>query len=111
MLAHEDGPWDVVVHLRREAGTGFWGRVLDCFNCLSLWVAIPFAFAIGHGWGEFIVLWFALSGAAILVERATTASAPWFKEEPASEMEKHDGLLRKGTGTNPPDPADAGAEF
>jgi hypothetical protein len=111
MLAHEDGPWDAVVHLRQAAESGFWASAMDRFNCLSLWVAIPFAFAIGDRWGEFILLWFALSGAAILVERATSPAAPWFKEEPASEMEKHNGLLRKGTGTNPADAADSGAEF
>jgi hypothetical protein len=27
LLHAEDGPWDLVVHLRRSAGDGFWGKV------------------------------------------------------------------------------------
>jgi hypothetical protein len=112
MLAHEDGPWEVVLHLRQAAGSGLIASVMDCFNCLSVWVALPFAFALADGWGEFILLWFALSGAAILAQRATAPPAPWFKEEPTPDMEAHDGLLRKGTGTNPPDaPGPSGSEF
>ena len=36
LLQAEDGPWDVVVRLRRRTGTGFWGQLLDCFYCLSV---------------------------------------------------------------------------
>jgi hypothetical protein len=35
LLNAEDGPWEVVVRLRRIAGEGFWGQLLDCFYCLS----------------------------------------------------------------------------
>ena len=75
LLAHEDGPWDLVVWLRRAAGSGFWGGLLDCFYCLSLWVALPFAIGFGTDWPERLVLWPALSGAAILMQRATTPVA------------------------------------
>jgi hypothetical protein len=71
LLANEDGPWDLLVGLRKVAGSGFWGNLLDCFYCLSLWIAIPFACWIGDGWAERLLLWPALSGAAILIERAT----------------------------------------
>jgi hypothetical protein len=30
----EDGPWDVIVRLRRVAGDSFVGRLMDCFYCL-----------------------------------------------------------------------------
>ena len=43
LLAHEDGPGDVIYRLRTLAGRGFWGRLMDCSYCLSLWVAAPFA--------------------------------------------------------------------
>ena len=39
----EDGPAGVFVRLRRAAGDGALGDLLDCFNCLSLVVAAPFA--------------------------------------------------------------------
>ena len=79
LLWGEDGPADFVVRIRRLAGDGFWGRVLDCFYCLSLWVSIPFAVTIGGGWPERVIAWFGLSGGAILLERITareTVSPP-----------------------------------
>lgn len=72
LLYGEDGPWDVVVRLRRVAGDGFWASLLDCFYCLSLWVSLPLAFAIANKWGERLLLWPALSAGAILLERFIT---------------------------------------
>jgi hypothetical protein len=43
LLYAEDGPWGSMVRLRRAAGEGFWASLLDCFCCLSLWLALPFA--------------------------------------------------------------------
>ena len=43
----EDGPWDLLARLRRAAGDGFWGGLLDCFYCLSLWISTPFAYLLG----------------------------------------------------------------
>jgi len=71
LLASEDGPWDLVLRLRKAVGSGFWGRLMDCFYCLSLWIALPFAFGIANSWREGLLLWPSLSGAAILLERAT----------------------------------------
>ena len=76
LLAAEDGPFDLIVRLRRRAGAGFWGSVLDCFYCLSLWVAVPFACLLGETWKERALLWPALSGAAILLERLDTRNEP-----------------------------------
>jgi len=71
LLQAEDGPWDVVVRLRQAAGNGWLGRLMDCFYCLSLWVAIPFACVIGQTAGEGILMWLAFSGGAILLERGS----------------------------------------
>jgi hypothetical protein len=68
----EDGPWDLVFHLRRAVGNGFWGKLLDCFHCLSLWFAAPIALLIGQSALERIVLWLALSAFAMLLESTTT---------------------------------------
>jgi uncharacterized protein DUF1360 len=75
LLNAEDGPGQIFVRLRRLAGPGFWGKLLDCFYCLSLWVAAPFAYSLGARWSEQMLVWLALSAAAILLERAT-ARAP-----------------------------------
>lgn len=71
LLHAEDGPFNVTATLRRRAGAGFWGQVLDCFYCLSLWIALPVTLLINVGFAQFLVLWPALSGAACLLEQAT----------------------------------------
>lgn len=76
LLNSEDGPWDLLARLRKWAGAGWLGHLLDCFYCLSIWVAAPFACAIGAEWKERLLLWPALSGAAIVMERLITREAP-----------------------------------
>ena len=73
LLFAEDGPWDVVILLRKRAGGGFWGKLLDCFYCLSLWVAAPLTLLLYRGWTERLLLWPALSAGAILLERLTAS--------------------------------------
>ncbi|GAA0565395.1 DUF1360 domain-containing protein [Chitinophaga japonensis] len=72
LLQAEDGPFDLVFLLRKKAGAGFFGNLLDCFYCLSIWVALPFAIWLGISWQERLLLWPAISGAAILLERITS---------------------------------------
>jgi hypothetical protein len=96
LLRAEDGPWDVVVRLRRSAGESFWGKLMDCFYCLSLWLAAPLAFLLGNSWWERALLWPALSAGASLLEQATNpalrAPPAQFTEDPAEE--NHHGVLR-----------------
>src|SRR5215470_14510610 len=72
LLNVENGPWDVLVRLRQVFQTGFSGRVLDCFSCLSVWVAAPFAAVLAVQWWESLLLWPALSAGAMLFERTTS---------------------------------------
>jgi hypothetical protein len=74
LLYGEDGPWNLLARLRYFAGQGFWGNLMDCFYCLSLWIALPFGILLGESWRERLLLWLALSAAAILLERATSNS-------------------------------------
>jgi hypothetical protein len=71
LLSAEDGPWDLVIRLRRAAGTGFVGQMLDCFYCLSIWVSAILAIFLGKNFGEKILLGPALSAGAIFLERVT----------------------------------------
>jgi hypothetical protein len=80
LLQAEDGPWDLVVHLRRRAGPGFWGGLLDCFHCLSLWTGAIYASAIGRNNRERVMLWPALSAGAVLLERITTPPAAYIED-------------------------------
>jgi Protein of unknown function (DUF1360) len=70
LVASEDGPFDIIVTVRRIAGKGMWGRLMDCPYCLSLWFAVPFAIIMAGGWIAGIVLWLAISGGACLIEQA-----------------------------------------
>lgn len=72
LLAREDGPGEVIARLRARLGWGFWGRLMDCFYCLSVWVAAPFAPFVARGVVEIAVAWLALSGGACLLERLGT---------------------------------------
>jgi hypothetical protein len=72
LVSKEDGPFDVLVKIRLRAGAGVIGRMMDCFYCLSLWVAAPFAFLVGRGAVEIGLSWLAISGGACLLERAET---------------------------------------
>jgi len=69
LLAMEDGPWDLIATIRGRVGDGFLGKLMDCFYCLSLWIAAPIAWLAMNGWKEWPLLWLAISGAACLLER------------------------------------------
>ena len=87
LLTAEDGPWHVSVGLRRWAGDGFWGTLLDCFQCLSVWISAPIAAWLGETWisGR---CWPALSGGAILAERVSIVREP----PPAHYVEETEGV-------------------
>jgi hypothetical protein len=76
LLAEEDGPFDAVVRLRARAGSGQLGALMDCFYCLSIWVAAPATLAVARRPRDAPLAWLALSGAACLLERATGAAEP-----------------------------------
>jgi hypothetical protein len=71
LLAEEDGPADVVVQLRVRLGSGRLGELMDCFYCLSVWVAAPLSFAVVRRLRDAPLACLALSGGACLLERAT----------------------------------------
>jgi|SRR6185437_7456333 len=86
LLSKEDGPFDMIFRLRKAAGTGILGSLLDCFYCTSVWVALPCGLWTGRTWGERLLFWIALSGAACLLEQATDKKSkkpgePFYFEE------------------------------
>jgi hypothetical protein len=98
LLVAEDGPWDVVARLREAAGPGFWGKLLDCFACLSLWISAPFALIVGTTWLECAIMWPALSGGSMLIELVVakyTEPPPAPYIEDSSPTEGDDVMLRK----------------
>lgn len=72
LLGKEDGPFNIIYLLRKKAGAGFWGKLMDCFYCLSIWTALPFGIWLGNNFWYVLLYWLALSGGACLLEQATT---------------------------------------
>jgi hypothetical protein len=71
LLAREDGPADVVLHLRLWLGNTFFGRLIDCFACLGVWVSAPLAVFVSPHPLDWIMSWLAGAGAAYLLELRT----------------------------------------
>jgi hypothetical protein len=71
LVAREDGPWNVFRRIRASARGTLVGRLAGCLNCLSVWMSLPLAGFVGSTWVERLVAWWALSGAAVLMDRAT----------------------------------------
>jgi len=69
LLASEDGPADLIARFRARLGHGLAGKLMDCFNCLSLWIAAPAAVFVSRKPLDWLFAWLALSGAACLLER------------------------------------------
>jgi hypothetical protein len=84
LLHDEDGPWDLARRTRERLGGGPVGRMVACFYCLSVWVALPFVPWVTSAWGSGLVVWAALSGAAIVIERLSdpSPSVTWHEEPP-----------------------------
>ena len=99
LFTAEDGPGDVVVRLRARLGDSLAGRAMDCFYCLSMWIAAPLALYVAAtdvmSWG---VTWLALSAGACLLERLTNRDASTNGSTGAS----HDGDARAMMSTPPP---------
>lgn len=93
MMHAEDGPFDLIVRLRTVFGRSFLGSLMDCFYCLSVWIAAPAAWLLGRDWPEWLLLWPALSGAAIFMEQVHALlknkndrlTMPLYEEDPEDE--------------------------
>lgn len=72
LFVEEDGPWDFVAKLRKALGNSVAGRAMDCFYCLSLWIAAPMSLFVATEPLALFVTWLAVSGGACLLERLTS---------------------------------------
>ena len=71
LVAHEDGPFDLVAKVRHATGFSVWGRFMDCPFCLSLWFAAPFAVWLAQNWIDGLAIWPAISGGACLIQQVS----------------------------------------
>ena len=79
LIQAEDGPFDLIFKIRKLAGNSFWGSLMDCFYCLSIWVALLPGLYFGITWAEKVLYWLSCSGAAILLQKF------FFKENDSSQ--------------------------
>jgi hypothetical protein len=89
LLYAEDGPWDLGLRLRQAAWDKGVGHLLDCFYCLSLWIGLPAALLARSDTVSFLLVWPAVSGAAILLERSTTGEQ-YRSNVPKAEFKEDD---------------------
>lgn len=71
LISSEDGPFDLIIRLRKLMGNSFFGKLMDCFYCLSIWIGLAGAWYAGNNFEEIIILCFYYSGASILLEKIT----------------------------------------
>jgi len=69
LLANEDGPANIIVKFRKLLGRSLAGQLMDCFNCLSLWIAALAALFVSQRPLVWLMSWLAVSGGACLLER------------------------------------------
>jgi hypothetical protein len=68
LLQVEDGPYAILERTRVRLRRASFAGAVDCFYCLSLWVAAPFAFAFTRSLWEWMLTTLALSAFAILID-------------------------------------------
>ena len=97
LLAHEDGPFDLIARCRRWVGASRLGGLMDCFQCLSMWMAIPAAFFVGGTWIEILFEWLALSGGACLLQQMERTPVVIHRMPAEEERSYENALLRSET--------------
>ncbi len=111
LLASEDGPADTIVRFRAVLGRSIVGKLMDCFNCLSLWVAALAALFVSRRPVEWVFCWLALSGGACLLERMGHESAVIQPMLQPAEGDSNDVLRPETRGPAEQSGAESGAEY
>ena len=71
LISLEDGPFDLIIKLRKLMGNSFFGKLMDCFYCLSIWIGLLAALYVGKNLEEIVILTLYYSGASLLLEKLT----------------------------------------
>jgi hypothetical protein len=69
LVVAEDGPWAMVATARAWAARSMLGALMECFSCVSLVVSAPVAWWLADRWPEGVLIWFGLSGGAMIGQR------------------------------------------
>jgi hypothetical protein len=86
LVVEEDGPWDVLRRIRGLLlGVGA-GRLVNCFLCASVWIAVGVALLLVRGLRDVAVAAASFSCGAILLQRIVPDVLPaeWVEEKEES---------------------------
>jgi hypothetical protein len=97
LLAKEDGPAYLIVRLRARLGDGLLGQLMDCFKCVSMWVAAPMALLIFQRPFDWMMGWLAISGAVCLLEQMSEQPELTQQISQFQEGGNDDGMLWRET--------------
>lgn len=67
MFENENGAFDFIKRRRVWLRRALLASLAEFFYCLSLWLAVPFAFLLAASWLDRVMLWPSLSGAAVIL--------------------------------------------
>jgi hypothetical protein len=84
LLAKENGPWNLIVRLRDNLGSGMWGQLMDSFYCWSFLISLLPSSWLSSSQMGFLIQWMALSAVACLLERATQRQHMYMRITPIS---------------------------
>ncbi|RXH54814.1 hypothetical protein [Granulicella sibirica] len=87
LIHSEDGPFRILKRMREALRRLSMSGAVDCFLCLSIWVAVPFGCVLGSSFAEVVILILAFSAVTILIDRSAGLSeqGALFLEEPYKE--------------------------
>ena len=71
LIQAEDGPFEIIYRIRKFVGDGFFGKLMYCFYCVSIWIAAIPGIYFGNNLIWKIIFTFAFSGGTILLEKFT----------------------------------------
>ena len=97
LLAKEDGPADSLARLRARLGNRSAGELMDCFECLSIWIAAPVSLLVCRESVNRLLAWLALSGATCLLERVVQEPVIIQPMPETTKGNFDDGMLRSET--------------
>ena len=71
LISNEDGPFEIIFKLRQISGNSFFGKLMDCFYCLSIWIGFLLSIYISNQVIEIIFFTLYFSGTSIIIEKLT----------------------------------------
>lgn len=69
LVCYENGPFKILFFLRKLFYRLKMGSLIECFHCISFWIAIAAVLLVFQGDKNVPLLIFAVSGSASIIER------------------------------------------